>query len=673
MGHWEFDPSTAQFAFNDQYYSLHGTTAEAAGGYVMSAEIFASRYVHPDDARSVGEDIQRAIETGDSNFQVQKEMRILRADGEPRDVTVWFRIEKDPQGRTTKLLGVNQDITERKQAEKTFRMHLAELEALHKVSAALRGAQTRDQALPVLLDETLNALETDAGAIWLYHPDDDELRVTVTRGWFRQFDESPMKPGEGIAGTVFASGQAHLSTEFVRDSLARPLQDGDILSGWGGACLPIRAGAITVGVLFVSVPLPRQIIPEQVILLESLTEMGGAALHRMSLHEKTVRQLDRLEALHRIDIAISAGMDLQMTLNILLEHVKTQLGADATDVLLLNPSLQVLEYAAGSGFRSQAVERTQLRIGEGQAGRAALERRIIQYPDFAASGAVFAQAELLVEEDVASYFAIPLISKGQVKGVLEIFNRSVFKPDLEWVNFLETLARQAAIAVDGAQLFENLQRSNVDLALAYDTTIEGWSRALDLRDKETEGHTQRVTEITMRLARAVGIADAELVHVRRGALLHDIGKMGVPDRILLKPGGLDEDEWVIMRKHPVFAYELLSPIAYLHSALDIPYCHHERWDGIGYPRGLKREQIPLAARVFAIVDVWDALRSDRPYRPAWPEAKVREYLKEQAGKHFDPEVVKAFLKLLDVVFPEGGSGDRPQFKDSHSALRTFKR
>jgi putative nucleotidyltransferase with HDIG domain len=199
--------------------------------------------------------------------------------------------------------------------------------------------------------------------------------------------------------------------------------------------------------------------------------------------------------------------------------------------------------------------------------------------------------------------------------------------------------------MDNLELFRDLQKSNADLVIAYDSTLEGWSGALDLRDKETEGHTQRVTQLSLRLARAVGVDNHDLVNIRRGALLHDIGKMGIPDRILLKPGPLAEEEWVIMRKHPAYAFELLSPIAYLRPALDIPYCHHEKWDGTGYPRGLKGEQIPLAARIFAIVDVWDALRSDRPYRKAWSEQQALEYIEAQTGKHFDPQVVKVFLQM----------------------------
>jgi len=196
---------------------------------------------------------------------------------------------------------------------------------------------------------------------------------------------------------------------------------------------------------------------------------------------------------------------------------------------------------------------------------------------------------------------------------------------------------------------------NTELMQAYDATIEGWSRALDLRDKETEGHCRRVTELTLRLAGRMGMDGDELTPLRRGALLHDIGKMGVPDQILLKPGPLTDDEWAVMRLHPTYAYEMLCPVDFLRPALDIPWCHHEKWDGTGYPRGLAGEQIPLAARLFAVADVWDALRSDRPYRAGWPEERICAHLKALAGTHFDPAAVAAFLLMMgddDRMRPE---------------------
>jgi HD-GYP domain-containing protein (c-di-GMP phosphodiesterase class II) len=211
---------------------------------------------------------------------------------------------------------------------------------------------------------------------------------------------------------------------------------------------------------------------------------------------------------------------------------------------------------------------------------------------------------------------------------------------------LDALTAQGAIAIDNAGLYQQLQISNSDLVLAYDRTLEGWVKALDMRDNETEGHTRRVTELTTRLAYDYPVDRDQVIHIRRGALLHDIGKMAIPDAILRKPGPLTPDEWEIMKRHPVYAYEWLSPIPYLRPALDIPYCHHEKWDGSGYPRGLKGDSIPLAARLFSVVDCWDALRSDRPYRPGWSEEKVATYIRERDGSDFDPHVVQAFLKRV---------------------------
>lgn len=211
---------------------------------------------------------------------------------------------------------------------------------------------------------------------------------------------------------------------------------------------------------------------------------------------------------------------------------------------------------------------------------------------------------------------------------------------------LSGLADQASIALDNAALLADLQASNEALARAYDATLEGWVHALDLRDKETEGHTRRVTAMTTRLAAAMGFDAASLAHIRRGALLHDIGKLAIPDRILHKPGPLDDAEWDLMRLHPVYAYEWLAPISFLAPALDIPYCHHERWDGGGYPRGLRAHEIPLAARIFALVDTWDALRSERPYKPAYSEIQSLQIITTEASRQFDPAVVTTFLRLL---------------------------
>jgi len=275
-----------------------------------------------------------------------------------------------------------------------------------------------------------------------------------------------------------------------------------------------------------------------------------------------------------------------------------------------------------------------------------MDRQPIFVPAMSAHDLTGPRAKSLEAESFVTYCAVPLITKGKVKGVLEVFLRAAIEPDQDWLDFLNTLSEQAALAIDNHELFDGMQRSNDELRLAYDTTIEGWSHALDLRDRETEGHTQRVKEMTLKLAHAAGIPDDQIIQIQRGILLHDIGKLGVPDQILLKPGELTEEEWGIMRRHPVYAYELISPIEFLRPALDIPYCHHERWDGTGYPRGLKGEQIPLAARLFSVVDVWDALSSDRPYRKKWPKEKVADYIRSLSGTHFDPHAVELFFDVL---------------------------
>ena len=374
-------------------------------------------------------------------------------------------------------------------------------------------------------------------------------------------------------------------------------------------------------------------------IVEDITE-------RVQAEQAIQQYIRRLDALHKIDRAITGSLDLKITLNILLDHLLTQLEVDAAAVLRYTKTLQALTFSHGKGFRTTAFQHTDLRLGQGYAGEVALQRHPVFIPDLPQSQTGIVAFPDFKDEGFVAYYGVPLIAKGVLVGVLEIFHRSALNPKNEWVDYLQTLAGQAAIAIDNITLFNDLQYSNMRLSQAYDATIEGWAQALELRDMETEGHSRRVVKITMDLAQRLEIGEEGLANIRRGALLHDIGKMGVPDAILQKPGSLTEEEWQVMRQHPVYAYEWLSSIEYLRSALDIPYCHHEKWDGAGYPRGLKGEQIPLAARIFAIVDVWDALLSDRPYRKAWSKEKVLAYIQEQSGKHFDPQVVAVFLEQI---------------------------
>ena len=528
-----------------------------------------------------------------------------------------------------------------------------QLALLYEVGLTLNSVLDPDSQLESLSSGTLKALRGDRVEFALYDEARNELVIASGSGY------TP----EGLAavrGRRFQMDNNRVISWVARNR--RPLSIPDVTadSRWivfdpqirSGLWVPVEHENRLLGVLGILAVHAHAFTEQDERLLLLFASQAAVALENGRLFEETTRRLGQIRALHTIDQAIGGSLDLRFTLNLFLEQAMNQLNVHAADILVLDPRTRTLEFTAGRGFRTKALGQTRLRLGEGHAGRAALERQTVAIPKLSEAESEFHRSPLFAQEQFVSYYAVPLRAKGQVKGVLEIFHRAMLEPNQEWLDFLETLAGQAAIAIDNAELFDDLQRSNVELALAYDTTIESWSRALDLRDKETEGHTQRVTDLTLRLGRALGMSEAELVHVRRGGLLHDIGKMGIPDSILLKPGPLTDEEWDIMRSHPEHAYQLLSPISYLRPALDIPYCHHEWWNGMGYPRRLKGEEIPLAARVFAVVDVWDALLSHRPYRGAWDEDRVRGHIRSESDSHFDPKVVEAFFGLLDS--PEDG-------------------
>ncbi|MBT3390041.1 MAG: GAF domain-containing protein [Chloroflexi bacterium] len=383
-------------------------------------------------------------------------------------------------------------------------------------------------------------------------------------------------------------------------------------------------------------------------LVSVFAERAALALENTRLYDGQQQQLAFLNALHQIDLAITGSMDLQVVLGVVLRHVKTELAADAANIILLDSATASFKLVAHEGYRERNSHLQNIRYTNSLGADIVMQGKSMHSKDIQQACVNPERKAIFEREGLHGYYGTPLIAKGEIKGVLELlFKQQDFELDHQWQYFADTIATQAAIAVDNANLFEKLEHSNMELSLAYDTTLEGWAKALELRDQETEGHSRRVTELAVKLGRAMNVQGADMIQLRRGAILHDIGKMGVPDHILQKPGPLTDEEWEIMRLHPVYAYEWLRSIRYLQPALDIPHYHHERWDGSGYPEGLRGEQIPKAARLFAIVDVWDALRSDRPYRKAWTHQKAIEHLKKQSGSHFDPAVVVSFLAIID--------------------------
>ena len=387
-----------------------------------------------------------------------------------------------------------------------------------------------------------------------------------------------------------------------------------------------------------------------VLNFREITDRVRAMEKISDLNAELRRRLAHLQSLRRIDMAITNSVDVRLVLDIFMDQLVGDLGIDAVAVLLFDAVAGELSPFVGRGFEGELDAEFRTPLGAGPAGRAALEQRTVYLPDMASSEeADGAAVEPALQSGFTSYLAVPMLAKGQLQGVIELYARERLEPGDEWLEFLETYADQGAIAIENSQLLRSLERSNVELQRAYDRTIEGWAFALDLKDEETAGHSKRVTDMAVRLAKSLGMVQADLVHLQRGALLHDIGKMGIPDHILLKGEELTDEEYELMKRHTIYAYELLSPIDFLRPALDIPYCHHERWDGGGYPRGLAGDDIPLAARIFAVVDVFDALTSDRPYRPAWPRERALSYIRAESGRHFDPAVVTAFFEVVGVA------------------------
>ena len=530
------------------------------------------------------------------------------------------------------------------------KQHTKEITALYDTALATSSELETDTLYQKLYQEVKELFPLDVFSLVRY----DQLAETFEIAYQKENDKLIQEwigrkfnqEDSMLYKKVVLEQKPFLSRDLIKEKIPQGMQISEEkrIHSWLG--VPLITRGYVIGAISVEAFEAGVFNENHRRLLESIAAQAAIALDNARLLEQTHNQIERLAALHDIDLVINSSLDLRVTLNILLDQVVEKLSVDAAAVLLLNPRSQILEYTASRGFHTHIIEQYHLRMGEGISGQAAMERHLVQALNLNELEDDLAYTNLMQEEGFASYYSVPLVAKGQIKGVLDLFNRTPLNPDQEWFNFLETLAGQAAIAIDNTGLLEDLHRTNVELSLAYDTTLEGWSKALDLRDKETEGHTQRVVDMTLRIAQSMGIDNEDLTHIRRGALLHDIGKMGIPDSILLKPGPLSDDEWEVMKRHPVYAHDLLFPITHLRSALDIPYHHHEKWNGLGYPLGLKGEQIPLPARIFAVVDVWDALTSDRPYRKAWTSKKALEYIREQSGIQFDPKVVDMFLSLI---------------------------
>jgi len=366
-------------------------------------------------------------------------------------------------------------------------------------------------------------------------------------------------------------------------------------------------------------------------------------------------RLNQLQALMEIGSVINSSLGRKRVLEEVMDSLIKLMRAERGFLILLDPIDGKWKAETSRGIDHINLDEEAFKVSRtivrktAETGEPILTTNAQEDPRFGGQ-------ESVIAFNLRSILCAPLKIKDKLIGVVYVDNRvrtGIFQEsDLRLIT---AFADQAAVAINNADLIENLRKTNfqleaanIELGIAYEATLRGWVTALDIRDKETEGHTQRVTVLTQRLAQRMGVNRDAMEHITRGALLHDIGKMAISDEILRKKGALTPEERAVMQEHPVHAYKMLSAIEFLRPALDIPYCHHEKWDGTGYPRRLKGEEIPFAARIFAVIDVWDALTSERPYHKAWPHDEVRQKIKADADKHFDPQVVDAFMDLEDL-------------------------
>ena len=601
---------------------------------------------HRDQAAEISGMVKKNFETEMRNHR--GEFQIRTKSGE---ILNWFfssaALGELPDGRVL-VNTVAIDITERVKMDREKQAYMQRIMALREIDEVITSSLELDKVLDLITSQLSNLISYDSMTI--LQVEGENLSVLACQGFTNPdeimglvFPSRPEYPNYAVVADRKPVTYLNISKEFPVFRQPTETRGGQEIKTWLGIPLIVHDEAI--GMFTIDRYCENAYTDEDIEIAQQFANRAAIAITNARLFEQMKSNLEKIQILRRVDSAITSSLEVQDVLKSVLTQVVDGLQVDIAVIYLYDEKSKTLNYTSNVGFTTRGNPDIKIAMGQGYVGKVAAQKAPLFVPeiDYTSDGKAYPYS--FVAEGVTSYYGFPLISKGNFKGVLEILHRDRLAPNEEWHEFAETLARQTAIAVDNLTLFSNLQKANEELREAYDATIEGWAHALEIRDKETEGHSRRVVSLTAEIALRFGFQPDDIEHILRGVILHDIGKMGIPDEILHKPGPLTEEEWVIMRRHPVFAYEMLKDIEYLRPALNIPHYHHERWNGSGYPEGLRGEAIPLEARIFAVVDAWDALTSDRPYRDAWSVAKTRQYLLDQAGKEFDPEIVKVFLEV----------------------------
>ncbi len=583
-------------------------------------------FVHPEDRETVK---KRALARLRGEAVPQRyTFRIVTKTGETRWLdysAAGVEIDGAPA-----VLGVGLDVTEAKERELDLELFALLAEALHQSD----GVAAKLEAALQVVTEFFRA---PAGAILLYR--EGRVWARARRGWVSEVPPTPRLEEKSLAAAALAEGRPIVVADLKKELRLRPEALAHVPAGWSGVAVPLRAGCATVGVLFLARPGPPP-GPRVVLRIERAAETIGNAVQRAALRGRLATQVADLAAIAEAGRAAARNADFEESARILLRAL-LRLPFDGAAVFSLEDDHPRLRVALGDLSEDPA-----------------LAERLAQSPTY-----LHPEGRPLVRpldtpteplerwakaEGYAEIWALPLFALDRQLGVLLAFARERIELFSEDRSFLETVAAELEVVLESARRFEEVVRARAELADAYEKTLWGWAKAVELRDQETAGHTERVTALAEALGRALGLSPLELADLRRGAILHDVGKLAIPDVILRKPGELSDAEWSELKKHPIYAYEWLKNIPYLQRAIDVPHYHHERWNGSGYPEGLKGEAIPLLARIFAVADVYDALTSDRPYRKALPREQALRYLETHAGELFDPRVVAAFLRLAEV-------------------------
>ena len=551
------------------------------------------------------------------------------------------------------FIAIKQDISERKNSEFALQQYAQRQEKIAALGRSLAATLELDEMYKIIEDFLKEIIDFSNFGFTLFDAKKEILTATYYTSDGVPIDLSLLPPlkynpdslSSGRFRAIFSKAPVIINDLATQRKTTDGIQVQEERNLQSAIYIPLVSEEQVVGLLDLKSYRKEAYNEKDGEWLSVVANQIAMTIQNARLFKRVQTRMEELTALSAIDSAVTSHLGKQEIFNILLEQVINRLEVDAANILMYDPKTADLIYGSSIGYKNPLKKDFRIKKGKSLSGKVASDKSMLHIRQLSGKNAHWL-LDISRNEGFEDYIGVPLLLETKLIGVLGLFHHSPLNPDEDWMRFLEILAGQAAIVIEHNQLFDDLQIANEELLKAYDATIEGWSQAMDLRDEETEGHTQRVTEITLHLSRLMGLDGEDLVHIRRGALLHDIGKLGVPDAILLKPGPLTDEEWEVMKIHPELARKMLEKVEYLKPAMDIPYCHHERWDGSGYPRGLKGEEIPLAGRIFAIVDVWDALTSDRPYRAAWSKEKTLQHIKEQKGIYFDPQIADIFVEYI---------------------------